>query len=92
MSLVSSLRTNYVPILQKIQKMKKQYFIDMKVDAIVLVTIDGDGLTDSIKAAKDAGIPVICYDRIVRMPMRIFIYLLIMKQSGITWLKLYAKR
>lgn len=48
------------------QKSQIQYFIDMKVDAIVLVTIDGDGLTDSIKAAKDAGIPVICYDRIVR--------------------------
>ena len=43
-----------------------EYFINMEVDAIVIVTIDGDGLTDSIKAAKDAGIPVICYDRIVR--------------------------
>ena len=42
------------------------YFIDMGVDAIVIVTIDGDGLTDSIIAAKDAGIPVICYDRLVR--------------------------
>ena len=43
-----------------------QYFIDIGVDAIVIVTIDADGLTDAIKAAKDAGIPVICYDRIVR--------------------------
>lgn len=43
-----------------------QYFIDLEVDAIVIVTIDADGLTDSIKAAKEAGIPVICYDRIVR--------------------------
>lgn len=43
-----------------------QYFIDLEVDAIVIVTIDADGLTDSIRAAKEAGIPVICYDRIVR--------------------------
>lgn len=43
-----------------------QYFIDIGVDAIVIVTIDADGLTDAIKEAKDAGIPVICYDRIVR--------------------------
>jgi D-xylose transport system substrate-binding protein len=43
-----------------------QYFIDIGVDAIVIVTIDADGLTDIIKSAKDAGIPVICYDRIVR--------------------------
>ena len=43
-----------------------EYFIEMDVDAIVIVTIDGDGLTDSIVAAKEAGIPVICYDRIVR--------------------------
>ena len=43
-----------------------EYFIGIGVDAIVIVTIDADGLTDTIKAAKDAGIPVICYDRIVR--------------------------
>ena len=43
-----------------------EYFIGIGVDAIVIVTIDADGLTDAIKAAKDAGIPVICYDRIVR--------------------------
>jgi D-xylose transport system substrate-binding protein len=43
-----------------------QYFIDLEVDAIVIVTIDADELRDSIRAAKEAGIPVICYDRIVR--------------------------
>lgn len=43
-----------------------EYFIEMGVDAIVIVTIDGDGLTDPIIAAKEAGIPVICYDRLVR--------------------------
>lgn len=43
-----------------------EYFISIGVDAIVIVTIDADGLTDAIKGAKDAGIPVICYDRIVR--------------------------
>ena len=43
-----------------------QYFIDLEVDAIVIVTIDADGLRDAIRSAKEAGIPVICYDRIVR--------------------------
>jgi len=43
-----------------------EYFVNKGVDAIVIVTIDGDGLTDAITSAKEAGIPVICYDRIVR--------------------------
>lgn len=43
-----------------------QYFINLKVDCIVVVAIDADALTDTIIDAKDAGIPVICYDRIIR--------------------------
>ena len=43
-----------------------EYFIDIKVDCIVVVTIDSDALTAVIKQAKESGIPVICYDRIVR--------------------------
>lgn len=43
-----------------------KYFIKSKVDAIVIVTIDSDALTPVIEEAENAGIPVVCYDRIVR--------------------------
>ena len=42
------------------------YFINKGVDAIVVVAIDADALTNVILKAKKAGIPVICYDRIVK--------------------------
>ena len=41
------------------------YFIQKKVDAIVVVAIDCYGLSDAVKRAKDAGIYVISYDRLV---------------------------
>lgn len=43
-----------------------KYFIKSKVSAIVIVTIDSDALTPVIEEAENAGIPVVCYDRIVR--------------------------
>ncbi len=43
-----------------------QYFIKKDVDAIVIVAIDAEALTDVILKAKKAGIPVICYDRLVK--------------------------
>ena len=43
-----------------------KYFIKSRVDAIVIVTIDSDALTPAIEEAENAGIPVVCYDRIVR--------------------------
>ena len=43
-----------------------EYFIEKKVDVIVVVAIDADKLTPVIKKAKDAGISVIAYDRLVR--------------------------
>lgn len=43
-----------------------EYFIEKKVDVIVIVAIDADRLSDVIKKAKDAGISVIAYDRLVR--------------------------
>lgn len=42
------------------------YFISREVDAIVIVTIDSDKLADAVIRARNAGIPVICYDRVVR--------------------------
>ena len=35
------------------------------MDVIVVIPIDGDALYDVVKEAKDKGIYVICYDRIV---------------------------
>jgi D-xylose transport system substrate-binding protein len=43
-----------------------QYFISKGVDAIVVVAIDADALTDVLVKAKKAGIAVICYDRLVK--------------------------
>jgi len=43
-----------------------EYFIEKKVDVIVIVAIDADKLTDVVKKAKDAGIHVIAYDRLIR--------------------------
>lgn len=42
-----------------------EYFIKKKVDAIVIVPIDSAPLVSSVKKAQDAGIKVICYDRII---------------------------
>lgn len=42
-----------------------EYFIDKKVDVIVVVPIDADALSEVIKKAKDEGIKVISYDRLV---------------------------
>ena len=50
-----------------IEEQKKQirYLIDKGVDVIVVVCIDSDSLTDVVKEAKDAGIKVIAYDRLI---------------------------
>lgn len=50
-----------------IEEQKKQidYFIKKGMDVIVIVCIDSDSLTDSVKKAKDAGIKVIAYDRLL---------------------------
>ena len=42
-----------------------KYFIEIGVDAIVIITSDAYELTDVVKEAKSKGIPVICYDRLV---------------------------
>lgn len=41
------------------------YFIDEKMDAIVIICADNGKLTNSVKQAKAAGIPVIAYDRLI---------------------------
>ncbi len=42
-----------------------KYFIDKKVDVIVIVAIDSKEITDSVKAARKAGIKVVAYDRLI---------------------------
>ncbi len=43
-----------------------KYFIDIAVDAIVIISADADALADVLKEASSKGIPVICYDRLVK--------------------------
>lgn len=43
-----------------------EYFIQKKMDVIVIICIDSDRLTDVVQKAKGKGIKIICYDRIVR--------------------------
>ena len=42
-----------------------EYFIKKKMDVIAIVAIDGEALTDVVRKAKDAGIKVVCYDRLI---------------------------
>ncbi|MGL4373594.1 MAG: multiple monosaccharide ABC transporter substrate-binding protein, partial [Turicibacter sp.] len=44
------------------------------VDVLVIASIDGEALTDVIKKAADAGIPVIAYDRLIRNSEHISYY------------------
>lgn len=50
-----------------IEKQKEQidYFVKKGVDVIVIVCIDSDSLKNSVQKAKDAGIKIIAYDRLV---------------------------
>lgn len=47
------------------QKRQIDYFIKMNMDVIVIICIDSDGLKDSVEKAKEAGIQVIAYDRLI---------------------------
>ena len=42
-----------------------EYFIDKKMDVIVVIPVDSDAFSDVIKKAKDVGIKVIAYDRLI---------------------------
>lgn len=42
-----------------------QYFIDKKMDVIVIIAIDGEALSDVVKRAQDQGIRIVCYDRLI---------------------------
>ena len=42
-----------------------KYFIEIGVDAIVIITADAVALADVLKEAKNKNIPILCYDRLV---------------------------
>lgn len=42
-----------------------EYLIEKQMDVIVIICIDSDGLSEVVKKAKDAGIIVIAYDRMI---------------------------
>ena len=50
-----------------VEEQKKQidYFIKKGMDVIVIIAIDPASLQDSVKKAKDAGIRVVAYDRLI---------------------------
>lgn len=50
-----------------VEEQKKQidYFIQKGMDVIVIICIDSDSLQDSVKKARDAGIKIIAYDRLI---------------------------
>ena len=43
-----------------------EYFIEKKMDVIVVISIDDEALLDVISKAKKAGIKIIAYDRLIR--------------------------
>ena len=47
------------------QKKQIDYFIEKGMDVIVVIAIDPSALQDSVKKAKDAGIKVVSYDRLI---------------------------
>lgn len=50
-----------------------QQMIDDKVDVIVLDAVDAKAIGDGVQKAKDAGIPVIAYDRLAEGPIDAYI-------------------
>ena len=50
-----------------------QQMIDDKVDVILLDAVDSHAVADDVKKAKDAGIPVIAYDRLAEGPIDAYI-------------------
>ncbi|MFG3010110.1 sugar ABC transporter substrate-binding protein [Streptomyces cinerochromogenes] len=55
------------------QSEQLQNMIDSKVDVILLDAVDAHAVADGVKKAKDAGIPVIAYDRLAEGPIDAYI-------------------
>ena len=48
------------------QKKQIDYFIEKGMDVIVIICVDSDGLSSSVNKAKEKGIKVIAYDRLIK--------------------------
>lgn len=48
------------------QKKQIDYFIEKGMDVIVIICVDSDGLRTSVNKAKEKGIKVIAYDRLIK--------------------------
>ncbi|GAA3500475.1 substrate-binding domain-containing protein [Streptomyces prasinosporus] len=55
------------------QASQMQQMIDSEVDAIVLDAVDSKAVASGVQKAKDAGIPVIAYDRLAEGPIDAYI-------------------
>ncbi|MFI2761157.1 sugar ABC transporter substrate-binding protein [Streptomyces echinatus] len=55
------------------QSEQMQNMIDAKVDVILLDAVDSHAIAGDVKKAKDAGIPVIAYDRLAEGPIDAYI-------------------
>ncbi|MET8980721.1 substrate-binding domain-containing protein [Streptomyces sp. NPDC004539] len=55
----------------QVQQMEKM--ISDKVDLILLDAVDSKGIADTVQKAKDAGIPVIAYDRLAEGPIDAYV-------------------
>ncbi|GGS86068.1 sugar ABC transporter substrate-binding protein [Streptomyces chromofuscus] len=55
------------------QAAQLQQMIDEQVDVILLDAVDAHAIADGVKKAKDAGIPVIAYDRLAEGPIDAYI-------------------
>ncbi len=42
-----------------------EYFIKKKIDALVIIPIDSEAVSEVVIKAKDSGIKIICYDRLI---------------------------
>ncbi|MER5432050.1 substrate-binding domain-containing protein [Streptomyces sp. NPDC002588] len=57
----------------KTQNIQMQKMIDEKVDCIVLDAVDSKAIVPMVKKAKEAGIPVIAYDRLAEGPIDAYV-------------------
>jgi D-xylose transport system substrate-binding protein len=55
------------------QASQMQEMVDDKVDVILLDAVDAHAIADSVEKAKEAGIPVIAYDRLAEGPIDAYI-------------------
>ncbi len=56
------------------QKDQIDYFIEKKMDVILIVCMDSEGIRENVERAKESGIKVIAYDRLIKdVPLDLYI-------------------